>query len=136
GFENGEKRFDGFGLARELDGDFGDESQRAFGADEEAGEIVGAGVALLAADADDVSVGEDEFEGGDVIGGDAAGERMRAAGVFGDVAADGGGFLARWIRREVEAGVFDGAGDVEIYDARLDDGALIFEIEFEDAVHA
>ncbi len=93
-FENGEKCFDGFGLAGQLDGDFGNESEGAFGADEEAGEIVGAGVALFAADANDFAVGEDEFEGGDVVGGDAVGERMRSAGVFGDVAADGGGFLA------------------------------------------
>jgi hypothetical protein len=135
-FEYGEQRFDRFGFASQLDGDFGDESERAFGADEEAGEVVGAGVALLAADAYDFSAGgEDEFESGDVIGGDAIGECVRAAGVFGDVAADGGGFLAGGIGCEVEAGVFDGAGDVEIYDAGLNDGALVFEVEFKDAIH-
>ena len=91
---------------------------------------------MLAADADDLAAGQDEFESGDVIGGDAAGEGVRAACIFGDVAADGGGFLAGGIGSEVEAGVFDGAGDVEIDDTGLDDGALIFEIEFEDAVHA
>ena len=32
--------------------------------------------------------------------------------------------------------MFDGATDVEIDYAGLDDGALIFEIEFEDAIHA
>lgn len=32
--------------------------------------------------------------------------------------------------------MFDGASDVEIDYAGLDDGALIFEIEFEDAIHA
>ena len=101
-----------------------------------AGEIVGAAVALFAADADDFTVGENEFERGDVIGGDAAGERVRAAGIFGDVAADSGGFLARGIGREEEAGLFDGAGDVEIDDAGLNDGALIVEIDFEDAIHA
>ena len=136
GFEYGEERFDGFGLAREFDGNFGDESESAFGADEEAGEIVGAGVALLAADADDFAAGEDEFQRGDVVGGDAIGERVRAAGVFSDVSADGGRFLTGGIGREVEAGVFDGACYVEIYDARLDDGALVVEIEFEDAIHA
>ena len=136
GFKNGEKRFDGFGFAGKFDGDFGDESKRAFGTDEEAGEIVGAGITLFAADADDFAGGENEFERGDVIGGDAAGEGVGTAGVFRDVAADGGGFLARGIGREVEACVFDGAGDVEIDDARLNDGALIFEIELEDAVHA
>ena len=135
GFENGEERFDGFGLAREFYRDFGNETERAFGTDEEAGEIVGAGVALFAADADDFAAGENEFEGGDVIGGDTAGEGVRTAGVFGDVAADSGRFLAGGVRREVEAGVFDGARDVEIYYARLNDGALIVEIEFENAIH-
>jgi hypothetical protein len=31
--------------------------------------------------------------------------------------------------------VFDSPGDVEVYDAGLDDGALIVEIEFENAIH-
>jgi hypothetical protein len=61
---------------------------------------------------------------------------MWATCVFGDVAADGGRFLARGIGSEIEASVFDGAGDVEIHHAWLDDGALIFEVEFEDAIHA
>ncbi len=135
-FENGEECFDGFGFAGEFYRDFGDESERAFGADEETGEIVRASVALLAADANDFAAGEDEFERGDVIGGNAAGEGVWAAGVFSDVAADGGGFLAGGIGGEIEASVFDGAGDVEIDDAGLDDGALVFEIEFEDAIHA
>src|ERR1700722_2948562 len=49
GFENGEGGLDGFGLAGQFHGDFGDERERAFGADEKAGEVVGAGVALFAA---------------------------------------------------------------------------------------
>src|SRR5579863_4082599 len=32
--------------------------------------------------------------------------------------------------------MFDGAGDVEIHDSWLNDGALIFEVEFENAIHA
>ena len=65
-----------------------------------------------------------------MIGGDAVGEGVRAAGVFGDVAADGAGFLAGGIGREVEAVVLDGAREVEIDDAGLDDGALIFDSRF------
>src|SRR5262249_14433912 len=136
GCENGEQRFDGFRLARKLYSDFRDEGERAFGTDEEAGEIVGARVTLLAANTDDFPARENEVESGEVIGGDATGESMRATGVFCDVAADRRGFLARRIGREVEPGVFDGARDVEINDSRLNDGALIFEIELEDAVHA
>jgi hypothetical protein len=135
-FEDREKRLDRFGLAGEFDGDFGNESKRAFGADQEAGEIVRAGVALFAADADDFTIGEDEFERGDVIRGDALSESVRAAGVFGNVSADGGRFLARRIGSEIEAGLFNGTGDVEIDYTGLNDGALIVEIEFEDTVHA
>ncbi len=73
GLKNGEKRFDGFGLAGEFEGNFSDESERAFGTDEEAGEVVGGGVTLGAANTNDFAVGEDELKSGNVIGGDAIG---------------------------------------------------------------
>jgi hypothetical protein len=136
GIEYGEKCFHGFGLARKLYGDFGDQGERAFRADEEAGEIVTGRVAVFASDANDFAIGEDEFEGGDMIGGDAVGEGVRAAGVFGDVAADGAGFPTGRIGGEVETVRFGGAGELVIDDARLDDGALIFDVEFENAIHA
>lgn len=71
-----------------------------------------------------------------MIGGDAVRERVRAAGVFRDVPADGAGFLAGGIRREVKAVRLGGQCDVEIDDAGLDNGALIFRIDGQDAVHA
>jgi hypothetical protein len=134
--KDGEQGFHGLGLAGKFYGDFGDKGEGAFGADKQAAEIVTGSVAMAAADADDFSARENEFEGDDVIGGDAAGESVRATGVFGDVAADGAGFLAGGIGGEIEAGVFDGASDIEIDDAGLDDGAPIIEIEGEDFVHA
>src|SRR5256884_985286 len=39
GIEDREERFDGFGLAGELHGDFGDERQRAFRTDQDAGQV-------------------------------------------------------------------------------------------------
>ena len=84
---------------------------------------------MIAANANDFAVGQDEFERGDVIGGDAVGERVRAAGIFSDVAADGAGFLAGGIGSEVQAGMFDGASEIEIDDAWLHDRALIFDVE-------
>ena len=134
--ENGEKGFDRFGLAGEFDGDFGDQSECAFRTDEQTGEIVAGIVSLFAANADDCAVGKNEFERGDVIGGDAVGERVWAARIFGHVATDGGRFLARRIGGEEQPGLFDRTGNVEIYDAGLHDGALIFEIDVEDAIHA
>ena len=43
--------------------------------------------------------------------------------------------MAGGIGSEVKTGMFDGASDVEIYYAGLNDGALIVEIEFENAIH-
>lgn len=136
GIENGEERLDGFGFAGEFYRDFGDEGERAFGADEETREIVAGSIAVPAADADDFTIGENEFESGDMIGGDTVGQRMRAAGVFRDVAADSAGFLAGGIGSKIEAVRLGGAGEFEIDDAGLDDGALIFRVKSEDAIHA
>ena len=136
GIENGEKGFDGFGLAGEFDGDFGDERERAFGANEKAGQIVAWSVALRAANADDFSIGENELQGSDVIAGNAVSECVRTARVFGNVAADGAGFLAGRIGCEVEAMGLGGKGKIVIHNARLDDGALIFRVNREDAIHA
>ena len=104
--------------------------------DEERGEIVAGGVALRGADVNDLAVGQDQVESGDVIGGDAVSERVRSAGIFGDVAADGAGFLAGRIGSEVEAIRLDGARKIGVNHSRLNRCALIFEVDFEDAVHA
>ncbi len=71
-----------------------------------------------------------------MVDGDAVGQRVRATGIFGDIAADGAGFLAGGIGGKIETSVFDGARDVEIHDAGLDNGAGVFEIELEDTVHS
>lgn len=91
---------------------------------------------MWAAYANDLAVGEDELERRDVIGGYAVSEGVWASGVFGDVTPDGAGFLAGRIGSKVQAGVLDGTSQVEIDDSGLYDGALIFEVEFEDTVHA
>lgn len=135
GIKNGEKSFDGFSLAGKLDGDFRDESKGTFGADEQACQIVAWRVTLGAANTHNLAVGENEFEGSDVIGGDAVSERVGAAGVFGDVATDGAGFLAGRIGREVEAMRLGGEREIVIHDARLDDGPLIFRFDRKNAIH-
>ena len=43
---------------------------------------------------DDAAVGQDDLDAEDVVDGDAVLERVRPAGVGGDVAADGAGALA------------------------------------------
>jgi len=136
GVEDRQQRFDGFGFARKLDGDFGDQGERAFGADEEAGEIVTESVTVFAADPHDFAIGKHKLERGDVIGGDAVGERVRAASVFGNVAADSAGFPTRGIGREIQAVRLGGAREFVVDDAGLDNRALIFRVELENAIHA
>ena len=75
------------------------DAERAFGADEDAEEIVAGSVESLAAEVDELAVGEDDFEAEDVRGGEAVLEAVGAAGVFGDIAADGADGLRRGIGR-------------------------------------
>ena len=71
-----------------------------------------------------------------MIGGDSVGQGVGSAGIFGDVAADGAGALAGGIGRIEIAAALDRHGDIQIDHARLYYRALVFEIQFEDAVHA
>ncbi len=61
---------------------------------------------------------------------------MGATGIFRDVAANVAGFLAGRIGSEVEAVRLGRKSEIEIDDAGLDDRALIFGVERENAVHA
>ena len=115
---------------------FGDQHHGAFAAGEQAGEVVARQVGDFAAGLDHGAVGEHHFESQDVIGGDSIGQGVRSAGVFGDVAADGAGALAGGIGRIEITAALDRQRDIQIDHAGLYDGALVFEIEFEDAVHA
>ena len=57
-----------------------------------------------AAELHDVAVGRHQFDAQHVVDRHAVFERVRPAGVRGDVAADRAGALARWIGRVVIAG--------------------------------
>ena len=68
----------------------GDDAEQAFGADEEPVQIkTGFVFVRAAAEPDDVAVGEHDFEAENELAGDAVFQTARAAGVGGDVAADG-----------------------------------------------
>ena len=82
------------------------------------------------------AVGEHDFETQHVIGGDAVGERVRAARILAHVSADGAGALAGWIGGVEIAVGFHGQGDIQVHQAGLDHGALIGEVDFENPVHA
>ena len=103
--ENREQRAHGFARLHQLDGDFRDDAHGAFGADENAAEIVARRVRHFAAKPDDCTVVEHDFDAEHMVGRDAVGERVRPAGIVRDVAADGASGLAAWVGR-VEKAVF------------------------------
>ncbi len=134
--ESGEESLHGFGALDDAENHFGGDAESAFGADEDAEEIVAGRVERFSAEVDERAIGENDFEAEDVRGGEAVFEAMRAAGIFGDIAADAARGLRRGIGRVEIALRLDAVGDVEIEDAGLDDDAGVGEIDFEDAVHA
>ena len=93
------------------------------------------GIERLPAELDDLAVRQDECQPGHVVGRESVLETVRAACVLGDVAADRADLLARRIRCVEEAVRGDGARDVEVRNARLDDDALALEVDLEDPIH-
>ena len=80
----------GFGDAVQAELDLGDDGQRAFGADDEAGEVVaGGGFADPAAGFDDAAVGQDDGHAEHVVADGAVADGVGAAGARGAHAADG-----------------------------------------------
>ena len=93
------------------------------------------GIERLAAELDDLAVGEHDGQAGDVVDREAVLEAVGAARVLGHVAADRADLLARGVGRVEEAVRRDGARHVEVRDPRLDHDPLRREIDLEDAVH-
>ncbi len=122
-------------LLHDADDDLGGDAEGALGADEEPGEVIALRIARLAADPDHLAVREHHFQAQHVVGGDAVLERVRAARVVGDIAADGAGLLAGGIRRVVEALRADGPGEMQVDEPRLHHRELIRVVHFQHAVH-
>ena len=98
-FEAEQHRPRAFRRLEQAHGDLGDDAELAFGADDQSEEIVAGRIEARAADIDDLAVHQHDAHAEHVIGGDAVFQAMRAAGIGGDIAADGAGDLARRIGR-------------------------------------
>ena len=117
-------------------GDLGDDAELAFRADDQSEEIVAGRIEARAADIDDLAVHQHHADAEHVIGGDAVFQAMRAAGIGGDIAADGAGDLARRVGRVKEAVARDRIGDAGIGDAGLDMRHAVGEVDGEHLAHA
>ena len=111
------------------------DAERPFAADEEPGQIVAGRVVGRSAEFDDRTVGQHDLDAQHVVDRHAVFERVRPAGVRGDVAADRAGPLARRIGSVVIAGPLELLREVHVDQARLDDGVAIAEIDLENPLH-
>ncbi len=66
---------------------------------------------------------------------DAVRQRVRPAGIFGNVSADCARFLAGRVGSEIQAQMIDRAREIEIHDAGLHDRAQVRRVDFQYAVH-
>jgi hypothetical protein len=104
------------------------------GAHEDADEVVARRVGRRVAQHRDGAVGQDDLQRQDVVGGDAVLERVGAAGVLGDVAADGARVLARGVGRVVKPVGRDGLRKMHVDDARLHPGLAVEHVDLQDLV--
>jgi hypothetical protein len=118
-----ERGHDHLGLGRlrhQLDRDFGDDAQHAFRADEHGQQVQARRIERLAAQFDDVALDGADAHAQHVVHRQAVFEAVHAAGILGDVAADGAGDLGGRVGRVVQA---EGRGrfrNRQIAHARLD----------------
>src|SRR5450830_1392385 len=90
-------------LGHQLDGDFRNNAEHAFGADEYRQQIEAGRIKAGIAELDDITFDGNHAHAQDVVNGQTVFEAMHAAGVFGDVAADTAGDLRGGIRGVIQA---------------------------------
>ena len=138
GVEGGEESLHALRAAHDAEHGFGGDAECAFAADEDAHEVVAGcvGHAVRRAEPDELAGGKDDLATEHVRGGEAVLEAVCAAGVFGEIAADGADDLRGGVGRVEEAGAADELGDLRVGDAGFDGDESVFEVDGGDAVHA
>src|SRR6266581_6822225 len=99
----GQKRAHIFRQPQKSNSDFRDQRESSLRADHEAGEIIAGRLHAPAAELHNFAIRQDQLEAGDMVGSNTVGERMRPAGIFRDIAANGAGLLAGRIGSEIQA---------------------------------
>ncbi len=114
----------------------GDDAELALGADDQREEIIARRIEIIAADIENLAIHHHDADGEHVVHRHPVFQAMRAAGIGGDVAADGAGDLARRVRRIEEAFGCGGLGDADIGEAGLDAGNAVGRVDRQNLVHA
>ena len=132
-----ERRHDHLGGLRfrqELHGHFQDHGEEPLGPRHQREEVVARRIERLRPDLEHVALARDRAHARDVVDREAVLEAMHAAGILGDVAADGAGDLARRVGRVIEAVRPGLLRDAQVRDAGLHARLAAEEVDGEDAV--
>ena len=132
--EDGEERPVGLRDARQPQRRPGDDAERPLAPDDQPDQVVAGPLLHRATECDDLAVGKHELDAEDVVGGDAVLERVRTAGVLGDVAPDGTRGLARRVRGIEQSVGAHGVRDPLVHHAGLGDDATIGAVDRLDAI--
>ena len=122
--------------AKQSDLDLRDGAERAFGADEHPAQVEADVVRRVAADPVHAAVGQHHLHAQHVVGRHTVVEAVRPAGVFGRVASDGAGLLARRVGRIEQPVLRRNQGQLLVDHARLDQGGHGDLVDLQDAAHA
>ena len=124
----------GLRLLQDAHRDLGDDAEQAFGARDDAHQVVAGILRGLAADAQDLAGHQHNFAAQHVVGGHAVFQAMYPAGILRDIAADRAGDLRRRIGRIIEAGMRHRLADREIGNPGLGHHHAVVEIDLADAL--
>ena len=111
----------------------GDDAEGALRAHHEADEVVSRAVLDGTAERDELARRQRQLDAEHVVGRDAVLERVRPAGVLGDVAADRAGGLARGVRRVAEAVRPHGVRHPLVHDPGLGNDPVVPDVDRLDA---
>ncbi len=136
GFVDREQRFRRLRQPRELYSNFGDKRESPLGTNEKPGEIVAGRIKRGAAKMNELAARQYNLEREYMIRRHTISQRVRPAGILGDIAADRASLLARRIGREMQPKMLNGKAQIRIHQAGLHTRALIFRIHFENAIHS
>ncbi len=100
---NGQHGNDRFGLRRDSYDNLGRHPETPFTADHESAQIIARRIKRRPGNIDNLAVGGNHFHAENVVRGHTVFQATRAAGVFTDITADSGDFLAGRIRRKKHA---------------------------------
>ena len=133
--EGREQGAHGLRRAGQPDRHLGGDAEGALRPDEGAEQVVARRVRRPAAEPHHVALRRDQLEPGDVVGGEAVLQAVRAAGVLRDVAADRADLLARRVGRVVVAVRRRRLAHLQVDDAGVEDRALVGRVDLADGAH-